>query len=117
MLPTIVRLVHVDDNDAMLTSSKAVVALSGPGGAVFRTFDSSTGDLLVEDRLHEPLEGHLSEPVDLGSRLIFARSVDGTLEKDVYTLTNGRTLHRLDALTGQAKWKWSSEEELVGSNF
>ena len=94
---------------------KAVVTLSGPGGATFRAFDSETGDLLVEKRLHDPAEGHLSEPVELGSRLDFDKSSISGSSKDLYALTNGRNLRKIDALTGEIKWEWFSEEGSVAT--
>ena len=39
-----------------------VAAVSGTGGATLRLLDVTTGELLVERRLHKPEAGRLFEP-------------------------------------------------------
>ncbi|EJD05202.1 DUF1620-domain-containing protein [Fomitiporia mediterranea MF3/22] len=87
-----------------------VVSLSGPGGSTFRAFDTTTGDLLAERRLHAPEAGHLFEPVDVGVHLVFAdaNATKPDSSSDVFALTNGYTVRRIDAATGRVKWEWAS---------
>ncbi|KAF9007089.1 hypothetical protein BDQ17DRAFT_1407603 [Cyathus striatus] len=85
-------------------SKDFVASLSGPGGSTLRVFDSSSGDLLLEKRMHDPQSGSLSEPHFLGKSVAFGE--DG----DLYVLTNGYTLTRLDVKTGSEKWSWSSPD-------
>lgn len=81
-----------------------VVALSGPGGSTFRSFDALSGDLIAEIRLHHPEAGLLFEPPDVGTSIVF---VGGSLS-DAYVLTNGHVLRRIDTLKGEVKWEWRS---------
>ncbi|TDL26922.1 DUF1620-domain-containing protein [Rickenella mellea] len=90
-----------------------VVSLSGPGGSTFRSFDALTGQLISEKRLHRPDTGRLFEPANLGSHVAFPALKDDTGRKstDVFVLTNGCELRRIDAMTGEVKWTWSATEE------
>lgn len=89
-----------------------VVSLSGPGGSTFRAFDTAVGELLAERRLHAPAAGHLFEPVDVGVHLVFA-DANGTVPSastDVFVLTNGHTVRRLNTATGRTVWEWTSRD-------
>ncbi|KII83787.1 hypothetical protein PLICRDRAFT_147866 [Plicaturopsis crispa FD-325 SS-3] len=86
-----------------------VAALSGPGGATLRTFDSLTGDLLLEQRLHSIESGLLMEPADLGTAVAFATEGSSTF---IFVLTNGHTLRKVDAVTGELKWSWSASDDI-----
>ena len=83
-----------------------MASLSGPGGAHLRTFDSSTGHLLLEKRLHDPAAGRLQEPGDLGTAIAFGP--DG---EDIYILTNGYIVRRADRKTGEVKWGWTAPDQ------
>ncbi|KAL4255601.1 ER membrane protein complex subunit 1 [Pleurotus pulmonarius] len=93
------------DNIASFYLHKNVVAsLSGPGGATLRTFDILNGDLLLEQRIHEPSHGQLYEPSYLGTSVAY--TADGS---DLVVLSNGGLVQRLDNL-GAVKWSWSSSD-------
>ncbi|KAI5117724.1 hypothetical protein M0805_006209 [Coniferiporia weirii] len=105
-----------DPEDPIVSFSalgEVVVALSGPGGATFRTFDAVKGGLLAERRLHNPALGHLFDPSDLGVHITFVEKNDTTLSPtvDVFTLTDGHVLRRLDAPTGRVRWEWAAEDK------
>ncbi|THH04236.1 hypothetical protein EW145_g5667 [Phellinidium pouzarii] len=103
----------IDPIISFRASGEVIAALSGPGGATFRVFDIAKGDLLVERRLHTPSAGHLFEPNDLGSHIVFAEGNDTTISSniDLFALTNGHVLRRLDAITGRVRWEWTAEDK------
>jgi len=85
----------------------AVTALSGPGGATFRSYNLLTGDLLLERRLHNPVDGrsHEFQEVEI------TPAHDSTPESNtIFTLTNGDTVSRIDGQSGDVIWKWSSQD-------
>ena len=84
--------------------------MSGPGGSTFRSFDALTGELVAERRLHHPGVRLLLETPDVGTGIVFASDVSN----DVYVLTNGHVLRRLDALSGEVKWEWRSVDATYG---
>ncbi|KAJ4471498.1 hypothetical protein J3R30DRAFT_1087191 [Lentinula aciculospora] len=81
-----------------------VASLSGPGGATLRTFDVLNGEMLLERRLHESETGLLLQPNNLGTFIAF-----GKHPKEIYTLTNGRTVNSINS--GKISWTWSSEDQ------
>ncbi|EPQ55571.1 DUF1620-domain-containing protein [Gloeophyllum trabeum ATCC 11539] len=89
--------------------SVAVAALSGPGGATLRIFDALTGQLLLENRLHAPSSGHLSEPIDLGTALSL-QPTENT-RPHIFVLTNGHSVRLIDGSTGDMKWGWTSADQ------
>ena len=82
-----------------------VASVSGTGGSTVRIFDVSTGNLLHEKHLHTPEAGRLLEPDNTGIALAFNSS------SDLYTLTNGHTVRRIDAVTGEVLWGWTSADQ------
>ncbi|RDX49601.1 DUF1620-domain-containing protein [Lentinus brumalis] len=103
------HLFEDDDNIIAFEKDKDVVAtLSGPGGAHFRIFDSTAGYLLSETRLHDPASGRLQEPESLGTTIAFGSEEK---EKDIFVLTNGHTLCRLDRRTGEVRWGWTAPDQ------
>ncbi|KAL4079874.1 hypothetical protein V8B97DRAFT_656854 [Scleroderma yunnanense] len=97
------RSIH-DDEDPILAfkiHDSAVASLSGPGGATFRSYDLSTGDLLLETRLHNPAD---SRSHNLQEAVIAPAHQSNTL----FTLTNGSSVSRIDSQSGEILWKWSS---------
>ena len=80
-----------------------VATLSGPGGAILRTFDIHTGAQLLEKQLHSPELGHHAEPDFFGKHVVFA----GDNSTDIYILTRGDTFYRLDGKTGEIHWQFS----------
>ncbi|KAF8577387.1 DUF1620-domain-containing protein [Ramaria rubella] len=83
-----------------------VATLSGPGGAHLRSYDAINGHLVFDSRLHKPDTGRLLEPVSIGQDLAF--SVDRT--SDLFALTNANTVRRVNGLTGETNWEWTSED-------
>ncbi|KAL5498433.1 hypothetical protein ACEPAH_2575 [Sanghuangporus vaninii] len=90
-----------------------VVSLSGPGGSTFRSFDTVTGDLILERRLHSPQDGQLFEPADIGVHLVFADVDVATAGSsvEVFALSNGYTVRRVDVASGKVTWEWSSGDK------
>ena len=85
-----------------------MATLSGPGGAHLRLFDSTSGHLLLEKRLHDPQAGRLQEPETLGVSVTFGSDENDT---DIYVLTNGHILRRIDRRTGDVKWGWTAPDQ------
>ncbi|KAG5636275.1 hypothetical protein H0H81_008561 [Sphagnurus paluster] len=87
--------------------SNFVASLSGPGGATFRLFNATSGVIHIEKRLHALESGHLAEPHHLGTHVAF--SGDGV--QDIYVLTDGHVVRRLNGKTGDIKWTWKAEDQ------
>ncbi|KAI0758760.1 hypothetical protein C8Q74DRAFT_1299849 [Fomes fomentarius] len=100
-----------EDNDHVVGFQKdtdLVATLSGTGGAHFRLLDSSSGHLILEQRLHDPQGGRLQEPQSLGVSIAFSDEEKGG---DVYVLTNGHVLRRIDRHTGEVRWGWTAPDQ------
>ncbi|KAJ3575190.1 hypothetical protein NP233_g1262 [Leucocoprinus birnbaumii] len=80
-----------------------VATLSGPGGAILRTFDIQTGVMVLEKQLHPPQQGHLAEPHFFGKHVAFG----GDNSTDIYVLANGHTFYRMDRNTGEIHWQFA----------
>ncbi|KAG6861505.1 hypothetical protein C0995_015932 [Termitomyces sp. Mi166 len=87
--------------------SIVLATLSGPGGATFRVFDGITGALRFEKCLHAPESGRHAEPLHLGTHVAFGPS------GELYVLTEGHVVRRVDALTGIVHWTWASQDGLA----
>jgi hypothetical protein len=87
-----------------------VAALSGPGGATLRLFTMSSGELLLEKRLHAPEMGRLEAPAQ-GSAVAFFSAAGGGVAPDLVVLTNAHEVRRLDGVTGELKWAWSAPDQ------
>lgn len=86
----------------------AVVAtVSGAGGATLRTFDVSTGHLIAEQRLHKADAGRLLEPDITGLSVAF----DSATPANLYVLTNGHTVRRVNPDTGSTRWGWTASDQ------
>ncbi|TFY78833.1 hypothetical protein EWM64_g5179 [Hericium alpestre] len=83
-----------------------VATLSGPGGSTLRTFDSSTGHLILEKRLHKPDTARILEPSDVGTAISFPS--DDT--SDVLALTSAYTIRRISS-SGNVVWTWTSPDQ------
>ncbi|KAG6330871.1 hypothetical protein ID866_8220 [Astraeus odoratus] len=95
-----------DNNDrisAFKIHDRAVSSLSGPGGSIFRTYDISTGHLLLEHRLHNPA---IARATELQSMEI----VTSPSATALFTLTNGDTVTHIDTEAGQILWTWNSSD-------
>ena len=82
--------------------------MSGPGGARLRVFDAVAGHLLLEKRLHDPEAGRLHQPESLGTAVAFGTEES---DQDLYVLTNGHILRRVDSQTGEVKWGWTDPDQ------
>lgn len=80
------------------------MTLSGPGGAIFRVFDSVTGALHFEKHFHALELGHKVEPPYLGTHVAFGNG------GELYVLTDGHVVQRIDALTGDVQWTWANQK-------
>ncbi|KAH7906600.1 hypothetical protein BJ138DRAFT_1015952 [Hygrophoropsis aurantiaca] len=88
----------------------SVTSLSGPGGATLREYDIPSGHLLLEKRLHNPLNGRLHEPSNLGTAVVHVEQ--GSEEPArILALTNGDTVHSVDSVTGDIAWTWNSPDQ------
>lgn len=66
-----------------------------------RLLEVRTGHIIWEVRLHQPQFAYAVEPRSLGVDMIFA--ADGS--PDLFVLTNGHSVYRLNGLTGDVKWQ------------
>ncbi|THH17682.1 hypothetical protein EW146_g3182 [Bondarzewia mesenterica] len=97
------------DNVIYYQRNEDVVAcLSGPGGAILRLLDYSTGDLLVERPLHQPDDAPLLEPDGPGASIAFL-STDEQSTK-LFVLTNGYILQCVDR-SGEVQWTWKAPDQ------
>lgn len=78
--------------------------LSGPGGSIVRLLEVTTGNIIWEVKLHTPEEAYLLEPETLGVAMAF--SADES--PDIFVLSNGRTITRLNGLSGAVVWSWTT---------
>lgn len=82
--------------------------MSGSGGATLHLLDVTAGDLLVEKRLHNSESGRLFEPETLGTALAFDPTGQ---DHDVFVLSNGYILRRVDGKNGEVEWGWTAPDE------
>jgi ER membrane protein complex subunit 1 len=85
-----------------------VLSLSGPGGAVLRSFDYSTGQLVLEKRLY-PL--HASHRLDLGDFGLGSTVTVMEGSPDIFALTCGNAVQRI-AENGRLHWVWQSPDNM-----
>ncbi|TCD70607.1 hypothetical protein EIP91_002637 [Steccherinum ochraceum] len=85
-----------------------VAVVSGPGGATFRSLDVHSGQLILEQQLHHPDAGRLFEPASLGTGFAFESS---SPDSDIFVLTNGHAVRRINGKTGDVEWGWTSADQ------
>lgn len=53
------------------------------------------------------------EPVDIGAHLVFADSnvTSPSFSPDLFALTNGHEVSRINPLTGATVWKWTAPDK------
>ena len=91
-----------------------VVTLSGVGGSVLHVFDALEGTIFHEKRLHHPQNGQPYSQRSLGVDVAFdtlKTTEDGQEAKDLFVLTNGHTVHRIDGTSGDLIWSWTAPEQ------
>jgi len=94
-------------HNIILRFPPAVVSLSGPGGATLRTFDYSTGQMILEKQLHRPHEDYRLHIVNFegGTAVAFMEQ-----SRDIVVLTNGHNVQRVGE-TGKVHWVWGSPDK------
>lgn len=92
-------------------SCSVVATLSGPGGANFRLLDSVSGHLLHEQQLHTPEAGRLFEPAFVGVDVAFGVNEKEADSSDVYVLTNGHIVRRVNTKKGEVEWGWTAPDQ------
>ncbi|OCH86588.1 DUF1620-domain-containing protein [Obba rivulosa] len=104
------RYVFEDDEHviAFRKHGDVVAAVSGAGGANLRLFDAISGYLRLEERLHSPEHGRMFNPETLGTSIAFEPKTESG---DLYILSNGHELRRVDGSTGELKWGWTSPDQ------
>ena len=105
---------YISASNYYTQSLPVVLALSGPGGATVRTFDTQSGDLIAERQQHVPASGLLFQPSDLGAHITFVEKNDTTLAPttDAYVLTNGHVIRRIDSMSGNTRWEWAAPDKV-----
>ena len=91
-----------------------VATLSGAGGSVLRVLDSLEGTIIHEKKLHHPENGQLYNPKTLGVHVAFGapKTTEGGQEaKDLFVLTDGHTVYRIDGMSGDLLWAWTAPEQ------
>ncbi|KAI0292365.1 hypothetical protein B0F90DRAFT_1770565 [Multifurca ochricompacta] len=103
------RFIHepVDNIIHYQKHGDVVVSLSGSGGSTLRTFDYSTGQLILEKRLHSPYSDHLlhRDDVDIGTAFAFLEE-----SQDIFTLTSAHIVQRVSEM-GRVHWVWESPDK------
>ncbi|KAK2462583.1 hypothetical protein APHAL10511_005401 [Amanita phalloides] len=84
-----------DNIIAFDSQTHRIAALSGSGPATLRTFDTLTGHILFEHRIHP------------GHALVSAAHAPA----DFILLSNGYRVSQIDGTTGKEKWSWTAPDE------
>jgi len=83
-------------------------------------FDSIEGTIIHEKRLHHPQNGQLYNQRSLGVDIAFGTpktTEDGREAKDLFVLTNGHTVRRIDGASGDLIWSWTAPEHTCVDDF
>lgn len=99
--------------------SSVVATLSGVGGSVLHVFDPLEGTIIHEKRLHHPQNGQLYNQRSIGVDVTFGTlktTEDGQEARDLFVLTNGHTVHRIDGTSGDLVWSWAAPEQTYGDD-
>ena len=105
---------RVSPHLGLFGSFLVVATLSGVGGSVLRVLDSLEGTIIHEKKLHHPENGQLYNPKTLGVHVAFGalKATEGSQEaKDLFALTNGHTVYRIDGKSGDLVWAWTAPEQ------
>ena len=97
-----------------------ITTLSGVGGSVLRVFDSLEGTIIHEKRLHHSQIGQLYSQRTLGVDVAFGEPRMAGVShnaKDLFVLTNGHTVNRIDGTRGDLIWSWTAPEQTFVGNF
>lgn len=80
---------------------------------MLHVFDSLEGMIIHEKKLHHPQNGQLYSQRTLGVDVAFGASAteDGQEVNDLFALTNGHTVHRIDGTSVDLIWSWTAPEQ------
>lgn len=87
---------------------------------MLHVFDSLEGTIIHEKRLHHPQNGQLYNQRSIGVNIAFGapKTTEVSQEaRDLFVLTNGHTVHRIDGTSGDLIWSWTSPEQTYESDF
>ena len=87
---------------------------------MLHVFDSLEGTIIHEKKLHHPQNGQLHNQRTLGVDVAFGTqksTEDGQEAKDLFVLTNGHTVHRIDGANGDLVWSWTAPEQVYVDDF
>ena len=87
---------------------------------MLRVLDSLEGTIIHEKKLHHPENGQLYNPKTLGVHVAFGapKAIEGGQEaKDLFVLTNGHTIYRIDGMSGELVWAWTAPEKTCVGDF
>ena len=87
---------------------------------MLHVFDSLEGTITHEKRLHHTQNGQLYNQRSIGVNVAFGAprtTEDGQGARDLFVLTNGHTVHRIDGTSGDLIWSWTAPEQTYGDDF
>lgn len=86
---------------------------------MLHVFDSLEGTIIHEKRLHHPQNGQLYSQRSIGVNVAFGapKTEDSQGARDLFVLTNGHTVHRIDGASGDLIWSWTAPEQTYGDEF
>ena len=97
-----------------------IATLSGVGGSVLRVLDSLEGTIIHEKKLHHSENGQLHNPKTFGVHVAFGapKTIEGGQEaRDLFVLTNGHTVYRIDGMSGDLVWAWTAPGQTYVGDF
>ena len=83
-----------------------IVIASLSGAATVRTFNATSGEIILEKKLYASERGTTIDHGQVGKDIIFSRS-----SADVYILTDGHVVSAINGETGEFKWRWTSPDQ------
>ena len=87
---------------------------------MLRVFNPLEGTVIHEKRLHRSENGQLYSQRPLGVDVAFGASKMTEFApdaKDLFVLTNGHTVYRIDGTSGDLIWSWSALEQTLVDGF
>lgn len=81
---------------------------------MLHVFDTLEGTIIHEKKLHYSQNGQLYSQRTLGVDVGFGMlktTEDGHEAKDLFVLTNGHTVYRVDGMSGDLVWSWTAPEQ------
>ena len=87
---------------------------------MLHVFDSLEGTVIHEKRLHHWQNGQLYSQRSLGVDVTFGvqkTTEDGQGTRDLFVLTNGHMVYRIDGTSGDLVWSWSAPEQTYVNGF